>query len=99
MTVQEALRRLHGDPDPSWPSMDSPRKGRAEPGWGQQPLSGIKLTAAEAAVYLGIKPRTLNIWVSRKRVSAAGRNERGERMFHAEHLVALRDKVGPQPSR
>jgi hypothetical protein len=39
------------------------------------------------------------VWVTRRKLSAAARNERGEQLYHVEHLVALRDKVGPQPSR
>lgn len=91
------LRILHGDPDPTWPSIATTEHERAYrakmdrpdlPG----PASGRKLTAREAKDYLGVKPETLSGWIFRRSISVAGRDDRGRQVFHLEHLVALHNR-------
>lgn len=99
------LRHVHGDPDPSWPTVAGLIKTRAAreemgPGFGlPDPASGVKLTAMEARSCLGINRGTLSSWVYHKAITPAGRNDRGLQLFHFEHLVALHDKPAAVRSR
>ena len=81
------IRRLHGDPDPSWPSAaTAPARLTGLP-----PLVSHELvTAAEARKRFGIDAATVSRWVSRGLITPAERGEHGCRLFYAEHLVALR---------
>jgi hypothetical protein len=81
------IRRLHGDPDPSWPSAaTSPARFTGLP-----PLISHELvTAAEARKRFGIDASTVSKWVSHGLITPAERGEHGRHLFYAEHLAALR---------
>jgi hypothetical protein len=92
------MRQLHGEPDPAWPTVASlgmvpePVRDDLPP-----PVSAEKLTVAEASGRLGIKTGTIRAWVARRRISPAGRDERGRQQYHIEHLLALRDRLHGRP--
>jgi hypothetical protein len=92
------LRRIHGNPDPSWPTVATLEKAARGREWNgsafapPESASGRSLTAAEAETYLGIRKGTLSGWVFRRVISPAGRNERGHQVFYLEHLLALHDR-------
>jgi hypothetical protein len=90
-------RELYGDPDPSWPTTASLARERAAAQVNAEALppltSDEKITAAEAYSRFGIKPGTLGAWVRNRRISMAGRNDRGHHLYHAEHLAFLHAKT------
>ena len=86
----QRIRALHGDPDPSWPTMAT-KKGTQMPWRLTEPSSTETLTVAEAVSQLGIKQNTLYQWVRRGRLHPAGRDERRRQFFYRDHLIQLRD--------
>ena len=84
------LHALHGDPDPTWPTMA--RHSGAS--W-RMPRASVAeaMTTAQAASELGIRENTIRVWAHRGRVAVAGIDERGRSLYYREHLIALRDST------
>lgn len=82
------VRHLYGDPDPSWPTKAMLDTGRRIL---LPPSTGETMTAAEAASRLGIRPGTLAGWVHRRKLAPVGKDEKNRQLYHADHLVMLRD--------
>jgi hypothetical protein len=91
------IRELYGDPDPTWPTTARAAPARKTPEASANDLppliTGETITAAEAYRRFGIKPGTLAAWVRNRRISMAGRNDRGHHLYHAEHLAFLHAKT------
>lgn len=84
------IRRIHGDPDPAWPSAaTAPARFTGLP-----PLTSHELvTAAAARERFGISPGTISAWVSRGLITPEERGPHGRYLFYAEHLVALHSRT------
>ena len=95
------IRQLHGSPDPSWPSAASSRRRRVRrPAEPFPPLAfREKMTAGEACVYLGIKTHTVWDWARSGLIDLAGHDDRGRRLYYAEHLIAVRDRMAARRRR
>lgn len=89
------LRKLHGAPDPDWPTTATlQRRKAARKVWQlPSPTSTETMTAAQAVAELGIKDVTLRGWVHRGRIHVAGYDDMGRHLFYREHLAALRDST------
>lgn len=91
----EHLRRLHGDPDPSWPTIAT--RGQRKPIRGGQyktlpsPTSNETITVRDAEAELGIKQINIYQWARRGHLPLAGYDERRRRTYYREHLILLRD--------
>lgn len=87
------LRRLHGEPDPSWPTIAVVSQPRAQSWQPALAVSTETMTVREAVRELGIKENTIHAWAHRGRLQVAGRDEHRRRLFYVEHLIALRDSA------
>lgn len=83
------LRRLHGDPDPSWPIVTPVKRAPVA-----MPVlvTHETVTADEAAARFGIHVSTVSRWVSRGLIRPVGQNERRARLYYAEHLATLQSR-------
>jgi len=86
------IRQVHGDPDPTWPTAARPQEERG-PAALPLPICRDKMTAAEAAESFGLAVQTVWAWARCGLISPAGKDDRGCRLFYAEHLIAVRDRT------
>jgi hypothetical protein len=85
------LRRLHGAPDPSWPTTATP--GPQRPCAPLPPVTSHEMvTVSEAARRFGIKEQRIYGWARRDFISPAGRDGR-HHLFYVEHIAAIRDRM------
>ncbi len=84
------VRKLYGDPDPSWPTAARAGRKRLEAA-SLPPAAGETITAVDAVTRLGIKDGTLRGWVHRGRITPVGRDYRGWQLYHVNQLIFLRD--------
>ncbi len=86
------LRRLHGDPDPSWATVATPEAQRKH---AAMPLPALvsheTVTAPEGARRFGIKVNTIYGWARRGIISPVGKDGRHQ-LYYAEHIAAIRDR-------
>lgn len=83
------IRKEHGDPHPSWPSLE--RKDELDPLHAELPEPRSKETAiiADGARILGIKAFSVYGWARRGRMPVAGIDDRGRRLYYLEHMAYL----------
>lgn len=91
------VRAAHGNPDPLWPTTANigvRRRRQQEEGF---PISesGEMVTVAEAALRLGIQPRTIRGWVGHKKLRPAGIGDDGLKLYYLEHVVYLSERGHP----
>ena len=86
------IRRMYGNPDPSWPTAAGRGEVRRKPPTanGLIPVvDGELVTAAEAVHRLGINAATVSGWVHRKKVKPVKRNDRGHQVYYMEHFETM----------
>lgn len=92
------LLKLHGEPDPEWPTLASVstiRVRRSTPL--PTPENPVVVTLAEGVDALGIRRNTADGWVHRKILLPVGKNELGYRVFLLAHMRELAERSGLIP--
>jgi hypothetical protein len=83
------LRKRHGEPDPAWPTMATLGTGyirtKVKPEL-PDPTSGETATATDGAKLLGMNRSTVQGWVHRGLITAAGRDEKGRPLYYVDHM-------------
>jgi hypothetical protein len=88
------LRRLHGDPDPSWATVSAPEAQWKHAAVSPPPLvSHETVTVPEGARRFGVKTHRIYGWARRGLISPAGQDGR-HHLYYAEHIAVLRDRYG-----
>jgi hypothetical protein len=92
MTHISKLRQLHGDPDPTWPSMATLGAGYRQTKTRAslpKPVTGETVTAAEAARIVDMNRDTIYGWLRRGIITPAGHDEEGVMLFYLDHVRFL----------
>lgn len=90
-----AMRNLHGDPDPSWPTTRTRRERAKRSSLDAEmppPASDQLVTVADAAATLKIRPSTVKGWVHRKRLKRAGMDDDGHALYFLDHVRYLKSR-------
>lgn len=88
----EAMRKEHGDPDPTWPSVSTLGEGYVRTRRRLDlpaPITGEVATATEGAKLLGVSKSTVAGWAHRKLITSAGEDRLGRPVYYVEHMRAL----------
>ncbi|MFE2969898.1 GIY-YIG nuclease family protein [Streptomyces sp. NPDC059340] len=85
----QALRMLHGEPDPAWPTLGTLQrpKGRKSLPSPPAPSSPELVTAAEGAHQCGIARNTVQGWAHRSLLQPVGKNDRGMPLYFLDHVL------------
>jgi hypothetical protein len=81
------MRDLHGDPDPSWPTVPD------SDGWTGGAIRSTQVITGAEAAKLGFSPTTLCTWVHRGVLRRAGKDGRAN-LYYLDDLLALRGRAG-----
>lgn len=93
----KAIRKLHGDPDPTWRTTDT-LVGDAEtgsmplPSKMPAPTSPQTVGQTEAVALLGINRSTLSVWVHRKQLRPVAIDGRGRPLYYLDHIRYLKER-------
>ncbi|MFD9564362.1 GIY-YIG nuclease family protein [Streptomyces sp. NPDC059994] len=89
------LHELHGQPKPDWPTLASVSAIRSKH---LTPLAApaipVLVTVGEGVEALGIKRNTADMWVRRKSLIAAGKNQFGRPVYLLAHMRELAERGG-----
>lgn len=91
----KAIRKIHGDPDPTWPTMGGrPLHARHLPLVVEMPApaSPELVTATEAASILGIKRGTVQAWAFRKLLKPVRVDDRKRPVYFLDHVRYLKSQ-------
>lgn len=90
------LRRLHGEPDPAWPTLATVHRIRSRVGTAvaAPAPSPRRVTVLEGVAELGIRRNTVDVWVRRKVLTSIGLNEAGRPLYLLDHMIRLARSSG-----
>lgn len=93
----QQVRRLHGDPDPEWMTLDIVHSiGTRTIAPLRTPDSFVLVTVNEGAAALGIKRNAIDNWVRRRQLTPAGM-DRGRPVYLLAHMNELAERSGLIP--
>lgn len=88
----EAMRKEHGDPDPTWPSVSTLGEGYIRTRRRLElptPITGEVATVTGGANLLGLNKSTVAGWAHRRLIAPAGKDGLGRPVYYVEHMRAL----------
>ncbi len=94
----DELRRIHGAPDPGWPTLATVGAiGSSRVFSVSAPDNATLVTMAEGIKALGVKRNTVDMWVRRKLLVPAGKNSTGRPLYLLSHMNELAERSGLRP--